>query len=266
MTPTAMNAVLVLCLFTVKASSAFSISGPSMRSRAAGRTVLYSAGTTAEPIAADDKATLTFVCDSVFQSDPISTDTTPEQVFEFLRQPAQRNCVVSAGNQNEVTEVDTSSSLLDAWKLNCQTLGATGVPETTDCVLQVATGGIAFPGLTVSSNAFIGSKLLGPSDDGKGEFPVYEFVLIKDEQTVKGFRPAVWLFEKLTGANGKNKDQPMSLSRVTAVRQDSDIVFQTTSNLTIKLSFPKYGKPFPLYVASVVGVSFHWGIVVELFR
>jgi hypothetical protein len=242
MTMTAMNAfVLVLCLFAVKAS-AFQISGPSVVGSRAGRaasssTVLFSADTTAEKTS-DDKASLTFVCDTVIQSDSIPGDTTPEQVHKFLQQPAQRDCVISGGNQNKVEVVETFPDLLHAWKVNCRTVGATAVPESTDCVLQVSTGATAFPGLTLTSNVYIGSKLLGPSEDDA--FPVYEFVLIKDEQSVEGFKPAVWLFEKLTGANGKNKEQPNSLSRVTAVRQnDGDIVFQTTSNLTIKLSFPK---------------------------
>jgi hypothetical protein len=130
-----------------------------------------------------------------------------------------------------------------------------------------------FPGLALTSNAYIGSRLLQSLDDdhGSGEsavttltgYPVYEFVLIRDEQTAKGFPPAVWLFNKLTGSASSSKKKakkdvlnesggkrrktsPRTLSHVSVVSSnnggtddDDELRFQFKVNFEINLSFPK---------------------------
>lgn len=235
---TVMNAIPLLCLLSMElGASAFQIGGrlPSTRTPSQW---MERRGTTTISAANDKEASLSFICDTVYSSDPVPAST-PQQVFEFFQQTAQRDCLVTAGNQRDVEVTETSDALLEEWKKGCQQLGAIGEPDNSDAILKVSTGGINFPGITLTSNAYIGAKLLEPTDTN---FPVFEFVLVKDEQSVTGLKPAVWLFDKLVGANDENKNsnKPLSLSRVTAVpTEDGQIIFQSAANLTIKVKFPK---------------------------
>eukprot|EP00545_Synedropsis_sp_CCMP1620_P001483 CAMPEP_0119005374 /NCGR_PEP_ID=MMETSP1176-20130426/1673_1 /TAXON_ID=265551 /ORGANISM="Synedropsis recta cf, Strain CCMP1620" /LENGTH=303 /DNA_ID=CAMNT_0006957163 /DNA_START=192 /DNA_END=1103 /DNA_ORIENTATION=+ len=258
-TITTRNVVLVICLLggSMENTSAFQIWGPSRRASqwtstkrlttamfaAADTTGTSSTETAAASKEVKDEASLKFVCDSVYTSEPFPT-ATPQKILEFFQQPAQRNCMVTAGNQREAEMIETTPNLLEDWRASCRACGATGEPDSSDVVLKVSTGGIKFPGLTLTSNAYVGGKLLEPpTSDSADDYPVYEFLLIKDEQSVTGFKPAVWLFNKLTGADnadGGKKEMPISLTHVTAVQQDGqNMIFQSSTKFTIKVSFPK---------------------------
>jgi hypothetical protein len=185
------------------------------------------------------QATLTFNCDSAFTSEPVP-GATPQEIFAFFEQPAQRNCMISAGNIREVHDVDDEGYLLELWKQRSLETGACE-PDASDSVLRVITGGMNFPGLSLTSEAYIGAKLLEPQSNSV--YPVYEFTLIKDAQQVTGFKPAVWIFNQLTGANGdatKDKNKAQTLSKVTAgTTEDGQTVFQVLVKFAITVSFPK---------------------------
>lgn len=175
---------------------------------------------------------------AVYSSDPVPA-ASPQAIFEFFQDPAQRNCMVSAGNERQIEEVQDSGTLLDLWKSRSRELGATE-PDESDVVLRAVTGAMRFPGLTLTSEAYVGAKLLEHSAD---EYPVYEFSLLFDKQRVEGFKIAVWIFNKLTGADdeaSENKAVTRSLSKATAITtENGEIVFQVTITFTIQVFFPK---------------------------
>mmetsp|Transcript_23720 Transcript_23720/g.26168 ORF Transcript_23720/g.26168 Transcript_23720/m.26168 type:complete len:287 (+) Transcript_23720:58-918(+) len=191
----------------------------------------------------DRTATLTFDCTATFTSDSITTKAgAPEEVSDFFEK--NRNCMVSAGNQREVIELEQiTEDLLLEWKEKCNDLGAVKPDSTSDKILRVKTGGVDFPGFSLKSNALIGSKLL-LSDESSGGYPTYEFTLIRDERVVNGLGPVVWIFKKLTGDDDekKKKDRTLasSLSRVTMTGSSSDtVVFRSDVDFKIQVTFPK---------------------------
>jgi hypothetical protein len=229
---------------------------------------------TDELLVVEEQTSLVFKCSSIFHSDPIPM-ATPREIQEFFSDPKQLNCMVSAGNQSPIEHVTAvDSTLRQDWKDACQLVGATkwGADSSlAESVIRVSTSAMNFPGLALTSNAFIGSRLLESIDNDDGDadgttlngYPSYEFVLIRDEQTAKGFAPAVWLFNKLTGSqsattssskkkakkdvlngNGgkRRKTSPRTLSHVSVVPSntlDDELCFQFKVNFEIKLSFPK---------------------------
>ena len=231
--------VCIVCLLSMEVS-AFHASGPLLPTRRMHWISQGSVDSDAKVEGSTQEATLTFNCDSVYTSDPVPA-ATPQEVFEFFQKPAQRNCMISAGNQRVVEEVETSK-FLGPWKERCRQLGA-AEPDASDSVLKIITSAMKFPGLTLTSVAYIGSKLLEPQGQGN-DYPVYEFSLIQDEQIVEGLKPAVWMFNQITGANSdKSKDKSqssLSLSRVTAVpTEGGQTVFNFLIKFEIKISFPK---------------------------
>ena len=127
-------------------------------------------------------APLVFSLNSVFSSDPVPA-ASPRDILEFFQDPAQRNCMVSAGNEREVEEVQESAIYFDVWKRISRELGA-AEPDKSDSILRVVTGGMHFPGLTLTSEAYIGAKLLEHSDDD--DYPVYEFSLLMRQAASRG--------------------------------------------------------------------------------
>lgn len=212
-----------------------------------GRNQLISIGATSTSksgkdvdVAESGQATLTFNFDSAFMSEPVPS-ASPQEILAFFQQPAQRNCIVSAGNIRDVHEVDDKRKLLELWKERSLEVGAFE-PDASDSVLRVITGGMNFPGLSLTSEAYVGAKLLEPRSNSV--YPVYELTLIKDAQQVTGFKPAVWIFNQLTGANNddatKDKNNAQTLSKVTAdTTEDGQTVFQVLVKFTITVSFPK---------------------------
>lgn len=153
-----------------------------------------------------------------------------------------RNCMVSAGNTRPVEETETTVGILKEWLDRGRSLGAVD-PEMTDPVLKVGTSAMEFPGLSVTSSALIGCKLLEPIESIEA-YPKYEFTLIKDQRTVEGFSPTVWIFNKLTGhtdddGTSGSSAAPISLSCVTAEQtDDGQTIFKFPVKFTINVNFP----------------------------
>jgi hypothetical protein len=162
----------------------------------------------------------------------------PEKLFEFLRLDEHRNLLVTAGGTRPKEVVEPTPELLEQWKKACDVVGSS-YPSGNDEILKVKTGGVSFPGLTVTSIANIGSKFLVDPESAK---PFYEFTLVGDEQIVTGLAPIVWIFNQLTGAgkkDGKEGTSTSSLSRVTYEQSDDDkIVFKIDSSLRVDVKFP----------------------------
>lgn len=197
---------------------------------------------------ATNDASLKFVCDFPYECSGVPFSPN-DDVFEFLSQDDQRNCLVTAGNQRDCKEIKgVDQSIMDLWKARASDLNA-AMPTDKDSVVTVKTSGINFPGLSLESNAIIGCKLIaGEEREGSDtiSFPMYEFTLITDEQQVSGAPPVVWIYNKLTGANTNNEEKksnkkaPLSLTRVVCFEKEGTLVFQTNASLVIEVAFPKF--------------------------
>jgi len=197
------------------------------------------AESTAAADGATDEASLTLRADYVGKSKPAPV-TSQEALVDFFRDPKHSACLISAGNTRESHAVAVTDELLQRWKNRASSLGAKE-PEASDTIISVRTGGIRFPGVTVESTSLIGSKLLLPTKET--EYPSYEFVLIQDQREATGLRPIVWVYNQLTGAGNKERENdaaPMSLSRVTPcpTSDGESVTFQIDSFLEIKVKFP----------------------------
>mmetsp|Transcript_12059 Transcript_12059/g.28878 ORF Transcript_12059/g.28878 Transcript_12059/m.28878 type:complete len:287 (+) Transcript_12059:43-903(+) len=182
-------------------------------------------------------ATLTLDGGAVVSTDPLPF-VSDEFLVSFLEDTSNRNLLASAGGERPLEAIKLTSDLLKTWQDACKELGAQ-IPDETDSVIKVRTSGINFPGLQLESTAFIGIK-----GNASNENQVYEFVLIQDENKVKGLPPVVWIFNKLTGSEGKGNGNNQSTSSLTTLAykkiSESEVLFTTTSRLVVNVKFPAF--------------------------
>ena len=211
------------------------------RGRSSGSTHILNAGSLDE---GDDTRTgtacLNLVARTSFESS-IAPLVSSEKMFEFFKVETNRNCLVTAGNSKPCETITPSPELLQLWKIKAELTGGTE-PNEGDVVLQINTGGIKFPGLTLQSVAMIGCKLV---TSAVSNFPEYQFVLIDDAQQVEGAKPVVWIFNQLTGSSKKVRkpsDGPLSITRVSAKLTDDEqgFVFFNEGYLKIFVKFPAF--------------------------
>lgn len=180
-------------------------------------------------------ASLTFNCDSIYESDPIPSVLKPDQVMTFFQHPQQLNCAISGGRQDHFQEVEMTDELFQAWRDRCKELGAREPDRETDIVCKVETGETKLPGIKLVTNVFVGAKLV---EDESNAYPWYEFTLINDEQHAKGFAPAVRIFKKIM-ASAQSENCVSSLSRLTAASNgDGQTVFKFFSEFRIIVPLP----------------------------
>jgi hypothetical protein len=197
-----------------------------------------------------EETTLTLQGEITISSNPV-LKVSDDELSEFFRTPSNRNLLITGGGERPCSEIEATLDILDDWKRQCLSLSACE-PNENDSILSVVSPGIKFPGLKVESVAMVGVKFID-----ERQAPRYEFVLLANDQKASGLAPAVWIFNKLTGKNddddndndGKeNNSKIKSLSTVTyqeLVEEEdnggnTNIVFQTTSFLSIGIKFPKF--------------------------
>lgn len=157
-----------------------------------------------------------------------------DKLASFFESTEVRNLLVTAGGKRPCEELSVTADILGEWKQACDKVGAQE-PDESDTVLSVRTGGIDFPGLHLVSKAKIGTKLI------QEPTPRYEFVLIGDEQIVTGLPPVVWIYNKLTGANGEKSSNASSSSlSVISYDETSDgkAIFTSKASLSVVVNFP----------------------------
>ena len=166
-----------------------------------------------------------------------------ELVEEFLKDPKNRDLLVTAGgNRGPVNEVPLSNDTEQLWRTKCDVVGSK-YPVSGDKILCVTTPGMNFPGLTVVSEAQIGVKWI--EEDGDSTPGSFEFTGLAQEATPSGFKPMVWIYNQLTGANKPNKGESTSFSSLTKIgyrRQEGgeSIVFTSFTDVTIQIRFPPF--------------------------
>mmetsp|Transcript_852 Transcript_852/g.2062 ORF Transcript_852/g.2062 Transcript_852/m.2062 type:complete len:308 (-) Transcript_852:1454-2377(-) len=170
-----------------------------------------------------------------------------DDVSEFFQSNISRDLLVTGGGERPCTEVNVTPETFNDWKGKCSALGACQ-PDKNDSILSIVTGGIEFPGLKVKSNVLIGAKYVEREEkEDRTKFrryPFYEFVLLTSDQSVSGLAPAVWIFNKLTGADKNDNDGKSKLRSLSTVTyeetENGDILFRTDALLSIDVSFPKF--------------------------
>lgn len=185
-------------------------------------------------------ATLVFRADYVYESEPAPL-VSPERMLDFFRDSKNRDCLVTAGDRLESHTLDTTNELLEKWKSKASTLGAVE-PDASDAIINVRTGRIHFPGLNVDTTSLIGTKLILPPESIS--FPNYEFILIQDKRNVSGFKPIVWMYNRLMAPSKKEgrDTTPSSLTRVFALPSEDGktVKFETHTFLEVQVSFPAF--------------------------
>lgn len=199
-----------------------------------------SGSTEADGDGEDNRSTLMLRGESSVVSNPLPR-ASDEMLVEFFKAPACRNLLLSGGGERPCSEVDVTPELFDHWKLQCVSLGARQ-PVERDCILSVLTRGIQFPGLRVTSNVSIGVKYVDDDhEEPRGPTPRHEFVLLKSVTRASGLAPAVWIYNKLTGADKeKGGSGYNSLTTVSYEESDGCIVFKANAFLSLPLTFPKF--------------------------
>ena len=191
-------------------------------------------------------ATLTLAGETSLSSDPLPL-TSEEKLASFLDDPSNRSLLCTAGGNRPSTTILPTPKLMEVWKQRCDEVGAS-YPDETDAIVRVRTSGIRFPGLELESLATIGVKRTTNASTSQ-ENTCYEFVLLFDEQKVRGLPPAVWVFKKLTGTAdeddaeaNQNNQSALSVTKIgyQTVNNGSEIVFTADSLLVINVNFPAF--------------------------
>lgn len=227
------QALLALLLCNPNGISAFSTSGGHHS-----RSMVLQSSSTEIADTKTDKGTTTLELKGVVEvaSNPLPT-LAAEKMTSFFESKELRNMLVTAGGKRPCEELPTTGNILKQWKEACETVGAQ-IPDESDCALSVKTGGIDFPGLHLVSKANIGAKLVQEPS------PRYEFVLIGDEQTVKGLPPVVWVYNKLTGSGdgGEKGGSNASTSSLTTITygetEGGKTIIKSNASLSVNVKFP----------------------------
>jgi len=176
--------------------------------------------------------------------------------------------LLSGSGNNKATILSQAEciSMKDAWTERARDVGGEAPDlEQGDVVCRVNTGGMNFAGLDVKSDAMIGTKLVFPdasnienestrasAENNVFVSPEYQLTFIKDTQNVKGPRLLVWMFNKLTGKDGKQKQsgneegkKEQEQAAVTSFSRffveqsgDSEAIFVIETSLDIAVKFP----------------------------
>lgn len=163
----------------------------------------------------------------------------------------------SGNNAARILSQAECVSMKEQWAERARNVGGEAPDlDQGDVVCRVNTGGMNFVGLEVKSDAMIGTKLVFPdainiesTSAGNDVFvsPEYQLTFIKDIQNVKGPMLLVWIFNKLTGQDGKQsgneegkKEQAVtSFSRFYAEQSgESEAIFVLETSLDIAVNFP----------------------------
>ena len=189
---------------------------------------------------AGGKCTLQFRADINTESSALPYSSR-EKVEAFFTCPDNRNLFITAGGKREYEKVESSDSdaLLASWTRICAQEG-NAIPDESDEIFTVKTGGISFPGLTLETRATMGIKLVE-----KESGPTYEVTLIGDDRRVKGLPPVVYIFNKLTGGGGDASVESGSSDNVSTTniicefnQESSNVTFKTSTQFTINIRFP----------------------------
>jgi hypothetical protein len=156
------------------------------------------------------------------------------ELADFLQQKSVRDMLLSVGGKRSAQEHPLTPELRRLWEEQvCKddaddfygescflpTIEESSSSSAGDHPVGIVSTetSIRFPGLTVTSIVYIGTKLLWdhlppPDASSRGMavtttmMPAHEFVLLGEHQRVEGPPPLVWLYRKLTGIPDNDDD------------------------------------------------------------
>jgi hypothetical protein len=204
--------------------------------------------------------TLHFKGKETFRSDPVRLNSTTAIQSFFQQEADELRKMLLSGSGNNAAKILSQPeciSMKQEWAERARNVGGKAPDlEQGDVVCRVNTGGMNFVGLEVKSEAMIGTKLVFPdardveSTSAENDVfisPEYQLTFIKDIQKIKGPMLLVWIFNRLTGQDGKQsgnedgkKEQAVtSFSRFFAEQSgESEATFVLETSLDIAINFP----------------------------
>jgi hypothetical protein len=190
--------------------------------------------------AAVERETLLFSAEFDLKSDSLPSNDSIV-VSDFLRSPTLRDHFLSGGGRLKTEPIDWTPELENLWvDASERVYGINSLPRNkNDDKIISSVAIIKFPGLKLTNTVFTGSMLLEDIDG----FPYYRNVMIADRRKVSGLPPAVWLFNKVTGANPEIEFNPVSggVESTLSVCKDTngDFAIRYVASVKIATHFPK---------------------------
>ena len=138
---------------------------------------------------------LVFQGNYVAQSDPLPVGTTKRDIAQFLAQPDNQQIFFTAGGTREMRQLAMTPQFKAYWEDVAAHFGSPAHPS--DSIIAVDTS-VKFPGMKLVTTTVSGITPLG-SDER------LEVLLIAEKSEAQGAAPVVWLFNKLTGYDKKEK-------------------------------------------------------------
>ena len=197
--------------------------------------------------------TLHFKGKQVFRSKPVPLDSFSSIEAFFIKESDELRKLLLGGSGNNSAKILSqaeSIAMQDDWLERARKSGGDlPSPDKGDIVCRVNTGGMNFAGLNIQSDAMIGTKLVTPNTTGGATSPEFQLTFIKDRQNVTGPRFLVFIFNKLTGQDGKksehgdgdgaNEQAVTSFTRFFAERSsETEATFIIETSLDIAVKFP----------------------------
>ena len=195
--------------------------------------------TTSSRLHATEK--LVFKGDYVTTTDPLPTGTTEADIADFLSTLGNRDIFLSAGGTREVEEMEMTPQLKRYWRGCCKHFNSDAIPSEQDKLVAVATE-IHFPGLTIQTTSVSGIIEIR---NEQNILEAFEAFLIAEKSEPKGTAPVVWIYNKLTGNNKREKGvfqppkQTKAKSTIGSVRlEDGSLALSFKLNMQITIEFP----------------------------
>ena len=169
-----------------------------------------------------DTVTLVFDGDYCGMSDPLPVGTTNEEAVAFLVKDSTRDLFFSVGGTRPIELLDMTPEFVDMWQNVTDYFNCDRKP-TMDDILISANTTINFPGMKLITTSASGIFVM---ENPQTALPEYQAFLVAEQQTSKGLKPVVWLFNQLTGNANREKGKffPSSgkaMSTVSVVEQES---------------------------------------------
>lgn len=171
----------------------------------------------------------------------------PTQSRDDIHRYFESDCFLESlfGDQIKLT-----SELRQQWKDVCEHdyHDDECLPDENEATILIKESVVQFPGLQLHNTVTNGiSKRIKEQDD----FPVYLGVLLSEKIHVSGSAPAVWCFNKLTGATkvegdsegdseGGSSSKTKATSRISVVEKDGGYALHLDCKVSVFLDFPKF--------------------------
>jgi len=178
-------------------------------------------------------------------SPPASLPQSSKSLAEFFSKNEHRNLLLSK-DPNNIQVTSPTKEQMDIWIVEAKASGG-ALPTKDDEVVQVETS-MQFPGLKMTTTTILGTKLVLPRPEPEEgarppNLPEYQFTLIDSTQSVRGIPPAMWLYNKITGASSSTSSKERMTSSFTTVKVNQlstsdQISFSTDAKLEVKLDIP----------------------------